>query len=66
MANWKKLTQIGGRGRDEEPVWLNLDLANKIVINDQGSTVVTFPQQDAGGSVKTVKVTESPEQVLAD
>ena len=66
MANWKKLTQVANRGRDEEPVWLNLDLANKIIINDHGSTVITFPQQDAGGSVKTVKVTEIPEQILTD
>ena len=66
MANWKKLTQVASRDRDEEPVWLNLDLANKIIVNGHGSTVITFPQQDAGGSVKTVKVTESPEQILAN
>ena len=64
MANWKKLTQVENRGRGEEPVWLNLDLANKVVVNDHGNTVITFPQQDAGGSVKTVKVTESPEQIF--
>ena len=66
MANWKKLTQLGGRNRGEEAVWLNLDLANKIVVSDQGHSIITFPHQDAGGSVKTVKVTESPEHILAD
>ncbi len=56
MADWIRCTRPDGR-----PVHLNLENAISISAMGTGLTIVAF----AGGAEDTVRVTETPEQILA-